>query len=181
MKNVFIIHGAYGKPDENWIPWLKQNLEAQGYSVKVPAFPTPDGQNYDEWMSVIEPHLCEFNNETILIGHSIGAGFALSILEKLNVKIKKTILVSGFIGPLNLELDEINKTIAERALNWDTIRNNSYMFIVFHGEEDPYVPISKAEKLSSLLNTEPILIPNGGHLNEAAGFMEFPLILDKIV
>jgi len=35
--------------------------------------------------------------------------------------------------------------------------------------------------LGKLLDAEPIFIPNGGHLNEAAGFTEFPLLLNKIV
>lgn len=181
MKNAFIIHGAYGKPDENWIPWLKQELEGNGYKVTVPAFPTPDGQNYDNWMQITEPHLTDFNEETILVGHSIGASFTLSVLEKLNIKIKKTVLASGFVGPLGLELDEINRTIAERVLDWDKVRANSSELVVLHGKEDPYVPDAKATELGKLLNTEPVFIPNGGHLNETAGFTEFPLLLDKLV
>ena len=181
MKNAFIIHGAYGKPDENWIPWLKQELESNGYKVITPAFPTPAGQNYDNWMQIVEPHLTDFNEETVLIGHSIGASFTLSILEKLNVKIEKTILASGFVGPLGLELDEINMTIAEREYDWNKVRSNSVGFVILHGSEDPYVPDAKAAELGKLLDTEPVLIPNGGHLNEAAGFTEFPLLLSQIV
>jgi len=181
MNNAFIIHGAYGKPNENWIPWLKQELEGNGYKVTVPAFPTPDGQNYDNWMQITEPYLTDFNEETVLIGHSIGASFTLAVLEKLNVKIKKTVLVSGFVGPLGLELDEINKTIAERVLDWDKVRANSTEFVVFHGNDDQYVPDSKAEELGELLGVEPVFVQEGGHLNEAAGFTEFPLLLSKIV
>lgn len=181
MKNTFIIHGAHGKPDENWIPWLKQELEKDGYKVTVPVFPTPDGQNYDNWMQVIEPYLNDFNEETILIGHSIGASFTLAVLERLNVQIKKGVLVSGFIGPLGLDLDEINKTIAEREYDWGKIRLNSSEFVVLHGNEDPYVPDDKAKELGKHLNTEPIFIPDGGHLNEVAGFTELPQLLSKIV
>lgn len=181
MKNVFIIHGAYGKPNENWIPWLKQELENNDYKVTVPTFPTPDGQNYDNWLNVIEPYFRDFNEKTVLIGHSIGASFTLAILEKLNVKIKTTILVSGFVGPLGLELDEINKSIAERKYDWNKICASSNEFIVLHGEEDTYVPRKKAIELAQLLNTEPVFIPRGGHLNEAAGFTEFQLLLSRLM
>jgi len=40
MANIFIIHGAYGNPDENWIPWLKTELEKLGNRVFVPKFPS---------------------------------------------------------------------------------------------------------------------------------------------
>ena len=39
--NVFIFHGTEGYPEENWFPWLKEKLEAKGYKVFVPQFPTP--------------------------------------------------------------------------------------------------------------------------------------------
>lgn len=44
MKNVLIIHGAYGNPKENWIPWLTAKLEAVRYKVDTPQFPTPENQ-----------------------------------------------------------------------------------------------------------------------------------------
>ena len=32
MKTALIIHGAFGSPTENWIPWLKAELEKTGHS-----------------------------------------------------------------------------------------------------------------------------------------------------
>jgi predicted alpha/beta hydrolase family esterase len=45
MANIFIIHGSYGNPDENWFPWLKKELEQEGHKVFVPKFPTPEDQS----------------------------------------------------------------------------------------------------------------------------------------
>lgn len=181
MKNIFIIHGAFGSPEENWIPWLQSELEGRGYSVTVPVFPTPEGQNYANWMRVIESYLSNFDEETVLLGHSIGATFALSILEKLEIKIKKTILVSGFLGSLdNKEFEAVNHTISEKDFLWGKINQSSKEFSIFHGDNDPYVPTNKATELGLLLDTEPIIIPEGGHLNEDAGFRKFPQLL-KII
>jgi hypothetical protein len=36
MKTAIIIHGTGGSPDENWFPWMKTQLEEQGYRVFVP-------------------------------------------------------------------------------------------------------------------------------------------------
>lgn len=185
-KNIFIIHGAYGSPKENWIPWLRNELEQRGHSVVVPSFPTPEGQNYENWMSVIQPQIENFNNETMLIGHSVGATFALCILEKLDMQIKKTVLVSGFVGLFEDKyadetFDRINKTIAEREFDWPLIRQSSKQFCIFHGDNDPYVPSSKPEHLSKMLEVPIQWIKNGGHLNEASGFTEFPQLLKEIL
>ncbi len=26
MNNIFLIHGSYGNPYKNWLPWLKKEL-----------------------------------------------------------------------------------------------------------------------------------------------------------
>ena len=39
MKRVFIIHGWTGKPEGDWFPWLKQELETKGFQVQIPEMP----------------------------------------------------------------------------------------------------------------------------------------------
>ncbi|MDO8240814.1 MAG: hypothetical protein Q7T51_02465 [Candidatus Moranbacteria bacterium] len=34
-KKVFIIHGWEGKPDSNWFPWMKTELEKENVQVHV--------------------------------------------------------------------------------------------------------------------------------------------------
>lgn len=185
MKNAFIIHGAYGSPEENWLPWLKAELEEQGYKVTVPRFPTPEEQNYGNWIEVIEPYLSEFNEKTILIGHSIGATFTLCILEKLQVQIAKTALAAGFVSNLGEnvsdELAAMNVTIAERKFDWEKIRQNSKNFYIFQSDNDKYVSIEKGIELGNFLQVDPIIIPNGAHFNQGAGFVKFPQLLDIIL
>ncbi len=182
MQTALLIHGAYGSPEENWFPWLQSELEKQGYKVIVPTFPTPEGQNYDAWLAAVRPHLTEFTSETILIGHSIGATFALCILEQLDIQIKHTVLVSGFLGLLdNEQFDKINYTISDRDFDWEKIKLSSKSFSVLHGDNDPYVPLEKAAELAAHLAVESVIIPGGGHLNSDAGFVEFSSLLNTLV
>lgn len=182
MRNAFLVHGAYGNPEENWFPWLKGELETKNYTVIAPLFPTPEAQNYDTWMEVMASHFSELDSETILIGHSIGATFALCILEQLDIQIKQTVLVSGFLGLLdNEQFDNINHTISARDFNWEKIRLNSKSFSVLHGDNDPYVPLEKATELAEQLAVESVIIPGGGHLNSDAGFVEFSSLLNTLV
>ena len=56
MKNIFIIHGAYGNPEENWIPWLKTELERLGCNVSAPRFPTPENQSLENWTKIFNKY-----------------------------------------------------------------------------------------------------------------------------
>jgi len=182
MNNAIIIHGAYGNPNENWFPWLKGELEKNNYKVFVPAFPTPENQSLENWMNVFTEYDGKLNSETIMIGHSIGVGFILNVLEKYNQKIKACYLVSGFIGLLSDKtLNEINKIFVEKEFDWKKIKNNCENFVIFHSENDPYVPIDKAYELAALLEADLIIVKDGGHFNKVAGYEKFELLLREII
>jgi len=83
---IYIIHGAFGNPKENWFPWLKKELEELNETVIVPSFPTPAGQNLENWLKVFKQY--ELTPTTVFVAHSLGAAFVLSLLEQAEVKIK---------------------------------------------------------------------------------------------
>ena len=66
MKNAFIFHGTEGYPEENWFPWLKQNLEDLGYQVYVPHFPSPPKipAKISEWFDVLKDYEQHINEDT---------------------------------------------------------------------------------------------------------------------
>ena len=69
--NVIIVHGSFGSPEENWFPWLKEELEKFGVKVLVPKFPTPEGQSLENWLKAFEECRQHLNEETILVGHLV--------------------------------------------------------------------------------------------------------------
>ncbi|MDO8480994.1 MAG: alpha/beta hydrolase [Nanoarchaeota archaeon] len=181
MNTAFIVHGARSSPKENWFPWLKEQLQKLGYKVYVPQFPTPENQSLDSWDKAFQPFLDKITEESVVIGHSVGVPFLLHILQNLHVEIKASFFVGGFISALgNERFDSINKTFIEQDFHWQSIKHHCREFTLFHGEDDPYVPLDKAEELNSHLHGELIVIENGGHLNAEAGFTEFPQLLEKI-
>ncbi len=180
MANIFIIHGAYGNPEENWFQWLKSELEKSGHQVYVPKFPTPENQGLAQWLEIIKGYSLEINAETIFIGHSVGAPFILNIISKKNMPIKAAYLVAGFVSDLNIEsIKEINSSFLNN-FNWTQIKENCKNFIIFNSDNDPYVPIAKAGELAEHLSVAPIIIAGAGHFNEAAGYTKFDLLLQKI-
>lgn len=177
--NIIIIHGAFGHPGENWIPWLKNRLEAVRHNVYVPKFPTPDGQNLNNWFEVFKNYEKYLDSDSALIGHSIGAVFVLQILNKFG-PVKAGFIVSGFAKLLgNPEFDPINKTFVE-SFDWGKIKENCENFFVYHGDDDPYVPVQMGKEIADNLGARFRIIEHGGHLNEKAGFVKFKQLLVDI-
>ena len=68
--------------------------------VFVPRFPTPENQSLESWLKVFEDYRQYLNEDTIVVGHSLGPAFLLSVLETLDHPIKYAYFVSSFIGKI---------------------------------------------------------------------------------
>jgi predicted alpha/beta hydrolase family esterase len=181
MVNVIIVHGTYGHPGENWFPWLKSELEKEKHSVFVPKFPTPENQTLRNWIKEFEKHKQHLNKDSIVIGHSLGTPFLLTVIENLDEPITAAFFVSGNTGLLgNPKLDKLNQSFVDKKFDWKKIKKNCLKFYVFHSDNDPYVPLKKAEDLAKNLGVKVILVKNAGHFNEKAGYTKFELLLEKI-
>jgi len=176
MAKIYIIHGAYGNPSENWIPWLKAELERMGQQVIVPRFPTPEGQSLENWRQVFAQY--ELTEGTIMVGHSLGPAFILDVLE--HNLIKAAVLVAPFVRELGIrQFDAINSSFY-REFDWKKIRKNCSRFVVLHADNDPYVPLDRAEEVARALHVKVEIVPGAGHFNAKAGFTSFPLLLERL-
>ena len=181
MNNFIIFHGTNGSPEENWFPWLKAELEAKGHRVYVPALPTPEGQTVDEWMSACKTQLPSFSadNDITLIGHSAGATFLLHFLEAMDIKALRSIFISPVMDEINIEeYDVLNHSFIEHDFDWNVIKSRAGEVNVLHGDNDPYVPLEQAHRLSADLGVQTTVIKNGGHLNSESGYTDFPMLLN---
>jgi len=181
MVNIIIIHGAFGNPEENWFPWIKNELENLGHNVYIPKFPTPENQNLESWRKIFKDYEQYLNEDCIVIGHSLGPAFLLNILENINFKIKGAFFVAGFLNLLgNNTFDSINKTFIDNKFNFEKIRNNCEKFFVYHSDNDPYIPIKFGEELAEKVNGNFVLVENAGHFNEISNYIKFNLLLEDI-
>jgi len=180
MSNIIIIHGAFGNPEENWFPWLKDELIKLGHNAFVPAFPTPKNQTLGEWYKVFEEYKKYVNEYSILVGHSLGCAFILNLLEKSNVKIKAAFLVAAYCKLINNDyFDTISRSFM-KDFEWKKIKNNCNNFFVYHSDNDMHLPTVMAEDLSKNLDGNLKIIKNGGHLNEKSGYTKFDILLNDI-
>lgn len=182
MKNAIIIHGTEGYPNENWFPWLKQKLGKEGYTVLIPQFPSPPNipAKIAEWFAVLNDYDQYINEDTILIGHSLGGIFTLRILEKIEHPVKAAIFVGTPIGVRPILNYERDNSFSGFAFDWETIKTKARYFEVFQSDDDPYVSLGNGEQLAKQVDVPLNFVPNAGHFNTKAGYTTFDLLLEKL-
>lgn len=180
-SNVFIFHGTEGYPEENWFPWLKAELEARGHKVFVPQFPSPPvvPAKFFEWNLVLENYKEYIDENTVFVGHSLGGLFALRVLEKLEYSIKAVFLVGTPIGVKPILNYERDSSFTGFDFDWENIREKAGHFEVFQSDNDPYVSLGNGQELAKNLGVELTFIPNAGHFNAKAGYLQFTKLLEK--
>lgn len=109
MKTAIILHGGPSQeeyydpttPSESnahWLPWLQKQLLVRDIFAVTPEIPKSYDRNWKVWQKEVERF--DIGPETILVGHSTGAGFwikYLSIHKKL--KVDKVVLVAPWLDP----------------------------------------------------------------------------------
>lgn len=180
MKKVYLIHGFEGSPNGGWRPYLMEELKKHDIYACSLSMPHPGNPLLSEWLSEIKRLVDrDVNDEVYLIGHSLGGTTILRYLERYNDKnIKGAILISSPCEDVGYEkiLEFVKPDI-----NWNNIKSKINKIAVIHGEDDPVVPVSHAEKIAKELNCDLILIKNGKHLSGHEGFMELPEALKVIL
>ena len=164
MKRVIIVHCWGGHPEYCWYPYVKKELEAKGFEVTVPAFPDTDNPNLSKWLPVLTEAVGEPDEETYLIGHSIGCATIFRYLESLDEgqKLGGAVLVAGFID--NIGLDEI-KNFFTTNIPLEKIKEKANHFVAIHSDNDPYVPLKHGDTFKEKLNAELIIKHEAGHFS----------------
>ncbi|QQR78347.1 MAG: alpha/beta hydrolase [Candidatus Moraniibacteriota bacterium] len=178
MKNAIILHGTGTKKDEFWFPYLKNELEKLGYDVWLPQLPNDEHPNRMDWLPFILSN-GTFTEETVLIGHSAGAQVILSVLEKIDVKIKKAILVSGYAKLLRESAEGEN----EEEPHWDVIRPHAKEFIFINSDNDPWGCDDTQGKIMADNLGGKLIVRHDGHMGSTTynqPYKEFPLLVELI-
>lgn len=160
MKNVLILHGTSANPHSNWFDWLKLQLESNGYKVWVPQLPNADHPDMTTYREFIFSSDFDFNEETVIVGHSSGAVATLSILEVLpkGTQINTAIMV-GVYRP------EKHGYSSKEPIDTSKVAGKSKRLVFVHSDNDPFCPLEGAEYFAKTLQAELIVIPNNDHFS----------------
>ncbi len=183
MKNALILHGTDATPNDHWFPWLKEELEADGYKVWVPDLPQankPNIKRYNDFLLSRKDFV--FDNETVMIGHSSGAVAILGLLQELpdDVVIKKAILVGAFRNN-DLGWNSLGE-LFEKPFDFEKIKHHAKQITFIHSNNDPFIPLEQAEFLAEKVDGELIILEGQGHFNTGSDpkFTKFPYLLEVL-
>jgi len=185
-KRVFIIHGWGGNPEEGWFPWLKKELEKIGFQVIIPLMPNPDEPKIIEWVSYLSEVVGKADEDTFLIGHSIGCQTILRFLETLTPekKIGGVVFVAGWLTLMNLNTEDEQK-IAEPWLNtiidFNKVKSLTSKFYAIFSDNDNVVPIENITYLKKNLGAITLLEHNKGHFSGDDEVVELPIVLQSFL
>lgn len=180
MKNALIIHGNGGHPKENWNAWLKEKLEENGYEVWVPQLPNKDKPNLKKYVQFFRESDFDFNDETVLVGHSSGAVTILGILSALDISVHKAILAGAFIDALGWDSLSDLFTV---DFNWNKMKKSAKDIQIINSDDDPYVPLEQGQYIADKLGVKLNIMEGQKHFNESLlpKYNKFPELLEIIL
>lgn len=198
MKFV-LFHGAFGSPEGNWFPELKDKLESLGQEVIAPEFPVEDWekvtkqgetavvsrQTLANWLAVFEKTVKSFkkNEPLCFVGHSLGPLFILHAVEKYNLKLDSAIFVSPFLDKLNRQwqIDLVNQSFYKTDFDFEKLKQLIPISYTLYSDDDPYVDKKHSLLFAHALESSTIFVRRAGHMNSEVNLNEFPLVLDLCI
>lgn len=181
MKNAILFHGTSSSPNSFWFPYLKLELEKEGYQVSVPSLPDADHPDLKNWLpKALKEH---FTENTVLVGHSAGAPLILSILENINIKIKLAILVAGYARPKGQNPQP--EAILQSKYSWQKIKSKVKTLVFINSDNDPWGCNDKeGEYMQKNLGGKLIILKGEGHMGSdsfSQPYKQFPPLLELIL
>ena len=181
--NYVLLHGSFGNPFSNWLPWLRKELENRQLTVYTPDLPSGVGfQKYENWEKIMKCYVeCGLINEdTIIFAHSIAPVFICKFLIKNKIKVKRLVFVCGFNNYLGINEEYDAVTESMYLENIENIHDYCNNIICFYSDNDPYVKYEAEKDFASKVADKEIVISGGGHLNSELGYEKFEELLEYI-
>jgi predicted alpha/beta hydrolase family esterase len=188
MSNAILLHGMPDKEEyydatmpsmsnAHWLPWLQAQLLKHDIETATPEVPYSFEPKWERWVKEVERY--EIGPDTLLIGHSCGAGFWVRYLsERPDLRVGKVILVAPWIdveqNDPNLFFDfDIDSSLPERTKG----------LIIFHSDNDGDVMQTSLQKLKAHipgLNVR-VFHEYGHFTSRTLKTGEFPELLEEAV
>ena len=176
IKRVFIIHGWSDTPNNGWFPWLKKKLVADGVEVHVPSMPDADHPLIETWVSFLKHLIGQADEQTYVVGHSVGCQAILRYLETLpaGTNVGGVVLVAPWMNLKAAALeDEDVLAVAlpwmQRPVNWPKIRSHLNQAVCIMSDDDQFVPLADKEIFEHELGATIVIEHHKRHLGGEDG------------
>lgn len=161
--NFVDLHGFTSSPNDDFHPWLSKKIRSLGYKIQTPSLPNTNNPTVEEQAQFVNQN-CSFDQNTVLIAHSLGAPVALKVVERLKTPIKKIVLVAGFAQPGFLDHERPFEKTFDWKFDFKKIKKNVQEIVIMRAENDSAVPKERAEYLANILGVDVVdFVANEDH------------------
>jgi len=145
ISHFVLLHGREAHSGSVFLPWLKQKLEARGYSVEVPDMPNTMNPSDEEQTEYVMKN-CKLDEKTAVLGHSFGGIVALRLLER-GVKLGRVTLVgTPFSGKWkDSKKRETVRAALKKGFDFAVVKKNCGGFVALYDTNDQIVPMEDGE------------------------------------
>jgi predicted alpha/beta hydrolase family esterase len=183
MKKAYIIHRWGGDSTSDWVPWLKEELEARGITTSTPDMPNPNAPTIAEWTGILNGLIIAPDQETCIIGHSVGCQAIVRYLSSLpeNEVVGKVVLVAPWTQLINVDesTKELVKQWTDTEIEWESVKKHCSNFTVIYSDDDPKVSAENAIDFGNKINAKLILEENRGHFTDDDDVTQLPVALEE--
>lgn len=180
-RKIYVVHGYTASSHANWFPWLKERLENDQTKVLIPDLPDSKDPYLTSWLEALSKSFHEMDENTIVIGHSLGCIAALRFVLATGKRIKGAVLVSGFseVNPMADQKEGL-QTFLEASTDYEKCKTLIPSRVVITAKDDDIVPTEATKAFAERLDAEFVTLKNGMHFIDRDGFTEFPLVVEWV-
>ncbi len=171
QKTAIIIHGWGGNPNVGWFTWIDKELTKKGYKVFRPIMPNPDTPKIKTWVATLKSFEKNIDENTILIGHSIGCQTIMRYLEQTKKTVGKVIFVAPWLTLTNAVTDstedyKIAKPWLKTPIDFKKVQSHMNSSTAIFSDNDPFVSITNAQAFKTKLGSKIIIQKKKEHFEE---------------
>lgn len=188
MKTAIIIHGMPSKDEyydpesasqsnKHWLPWIQRQLILKGVLAQTPELPFPFEPEYAQWCAVFNQF--KIDEDTMLIGHSCGAGFLARWLSENKIRVGRVAFIAPFIDP---DHDEVRSDFFHFEID-PNIGDRTKSLNIFTAPEDDQEILTSAQIIrSTIVSINWTELPGRGHFTfHEMRTVEFPELRDWLL
>ncbi len=172
-SNYVLLHGFTGSIKNDFFPWLKESLGSNVWAEDLPDSSDPNAEKQAEFVMNSD----QFDENTVLLGHSFGSVTALRILEKVKKPIKRLVLAAGFSQPGFLDHERVFESKNNWKFDFETIKRNVKEVVILRASNDSAVPRERADYLKEKLGGK--IVDFEATADHITGIRE-PVILENL-
>ncbi len=171
---IVLIPGYKATPASNFFPWLHNELRRMGHEVVLVNLPNPEAPLRDEWNKALLEQVGAVDDETVIVGHSLGGAAALRFLEAAEAFSTPHALVL-VATPWMLNHDDF-RGFFMTELDYEVLMWKASKIAIVHAKDDAAIPFDHAEKYAKVLHARLVAPETGGHFQGE----EHPVLLETI-